>query len=300
MATQKFVLGAYASLPAGRENQEDYYALLRAQEWVSGLEVPYPGDIADDPRWLADQLAHEWDQTSITVIPGTMKQVGANPTFGLASTDEAGRAAALEYVAGVRRTLLAIAERNGRPSVSRVQLHSAPTNGADADAFARSLEELLGQDWGGARLVVEHCDAPRAGRKPEKGFLEIADEVAVAAKVGAGIYINWGRSCLEERDAEAPLRHIELAGQAGVLEGVIFSGAGPEETRYGYSWIDGHLPARADEPSSLLGDAEVAACAKAARGYNPDVVLGAKICVPEDAILGERVAMLKRICDAAR
>ena len=44
MATP-FVLGAYASLPAP-ELEADYYQLLAAQPWVSGVEIPYPGQLA--------------------------------------------------------------------------------------------------------------------------------------------------------------------------------------------------------------------------------------------------------------
>lgn len=48
MATP-FVLGAYASLPAP-ELEADYYQLLAAQPWVSGVEIPYPGQLATQDR----------------------------------------------------------------------------------------------------------------------------------------------------------------------------------------------------------------------------------------------------------
>ena len=65
----------------------------------------------------------------------------------------------------------------------------------------------------------------------------------------------------------------------------------PEETQYGYSWVDGHLPGQSDEPASLMSDAEIKRCAQAAieGGCN---YLGAKMCVPKDASLEERLAML--------
>ena len=99
---------------------------------------------------------------------------------------------------------------------------------------------------------------------------------------------------MEGRSADTAYEHVLEAGKRGVLDGIIFSGAGPEETQYGYSWIDGHLPAQADEPTSLMNEAEIARCAKAAieGGAN---YLGAKVCVPKDASLEKRLAMLTNI-----
>ena len=58
-----------------------------------------------------------------------------------------------------------------------------------------------------------------------------------------------------------------------MLDGIVFSGAGPEETQYGYSWIDGHLPAQADEPTSRMDEVQIARCAQAA-------VAGGVECIP--------------------
>ena len=70
-------------------------------------------------------------------------------------------------------------------------------------------------------------------------------------------------------------------GNAGA-DGIVFSGAGPEETQYGYSWIDGHLPAQADEPTSLMDAEQIGRCAQAAIAGGVEY-LGAKVCVPKDA-----------------
>ena len=175
-----------------------------------------------------------------------------------------------------------------------MQLHSAPTRLAQADAFKRSLAELATWDWCGARLVIEHCDKYVPEQNPEKGFLSLESEIDIVSEAGIGIHLNWGRSAVEGRSADTAYEHVLEAGKRGVLEGIIFSGAGPEETQYGYSWIDGHLPAQADEPTSLMNEAEIARCAKAAieGGAN---YLGAKVCVPKDASLGKRLAMLTNI-----
>jgi len=79
-----------------------------------------------------------------------------------------------------------------------------------------------------------------------------------------------------------------------VLDGIVFSGAGPEETQYGYSWIDGHLPAQADEPTSLMDTEQIGRCAQAAIAGGAEY-LGAKVCVPKDASLEQRLAMLTGI-----
>ena len=288
-----FILGAYASHPAP-ELEADYYQLLADQPWVSGVEIPYPGQLATQADVLAAHLAPHWDFNTITAIPGTMQHVWKDATFGLASPDEEGRQAALAFTRALCDDLDDLCDKAGRLLVGRVQLHSAPTRLADAEAFKRSLEEVVGWDWSGATLVVEHCDKYVPEQKPEKGFLSLGDEIDVVAEVGIGIHLNWGRSAVEGRDAETAYQHVREAGALGVLDGVIFSGAGPEETQYGYAWIDGHLPAQADEPTSLMDTEQIGRCAQAALAGGTEY-LGAKVCVPKDASLAKRLAMLEGI-----
>ena len=288
-----FILGAYASHPAP-ELEADYYRLLADQPWVSGVEIPYPGQLATQGEVLASHLAAHWDFNTITAIPGTMQNVWKNENFGLASPDEAGRGAALDFTRALRDDLAALCERAGRQLVARVQLHSAPTRLAQTDAFKRSLAEVATWDWCGATLVIEHCDKYIPEQNPEKGFLSLESEIDVVSEVGIGIHLNWGRSAVEGRSADTAYEHVLEAGKSGVLDGIIFSGAGPEETQYGYSWIDGHLPAQADEPTSLMDEAEIARCAQAAIAGGAKY-LGAKVCVPKDASLEQRLAMLTNI-----
>ncbi len=288
-----FILGAYASHPAP-ELEADYYRLLADQPWVSGVEIPYPGQLATQGEVLASHLAAHWDFNTITAIPGTMQNVWKNENFGLASPDEAGRSAALDFTRALRDDLAALCERAGRQLVARVQLHSAPTRLAQADAFKRSLAEVATWDWCGATLVIEHCDKYVPEQNPEKGFLSLESEIDVVSEVGIGIHLNWGRSAVEGRSTDTAYEHVLEAGKRGVLDGIIFSGAGPEETQYGYSWIDGHLPAQADEPTSLMDEAEIARCAQGAIAGGAKY-LGAKVCVPKDASLEQRLAMLTNI-----
>ncbi|RFT29447.1 DUF4862 domain-containing protein, partial [Gardnerella vaginalis] len=154
-------------------------------------------------------------------------------------------------------------------------------------------------DWCGAKLVIEHCDRYIEGQNPEKGFLPLEEEIQIAKNAGVGITINWGRSVVEERNAQAAIEHVREARQAGVLQGLMFSGAGPEATQYGYEWIDGHLPMNPDEPTSLMTSKEIQETTREALkdDYAIDY-LGAKVCVPQDASVEERLGYLSRIHDA--
>lgn len=293
-----FVVGAYASLPQ-RDLHRDYYALLGDQPWIAGAELPFPGDLAADTEWLAHSLPTHWDHCTVTAIPGTMVTLGSNPAFGLASPDEDGRAAALAFTEQIRDAVCRLHQARSQRSVRYVQLHSAPTGRADRDALARSLEDVAAWDWDGAQVVIEHCDAYIARRQPEKGFLSLADEVAVVSQLGLGIHINWGRSALEGRSAETVADHIAQCTTAGVLTGLFFSGAGPEATQYGGPWADGHLPSSLDEPTSLMTPEIIAANTHAAIDGGVRY-LGAKACVPPEATLEGRLAILRNIYKATR
>ena len=294
--TSPFIVGVYASLPEPDRHRE-YYELLQGKEWIDGLEIPFPGQIATEADKFASYLAENWTFNAITAIPGTMQNVGKNPAFGLASPDSQGRRAALDFAEQIRSAVAALADATGREVISKVQLHSAPPEIASADSFRASLEELLAKDWCGASIAVEHCDKFVDGQKPEKGFLPIEQEIEICRELGIGMVINWGRSAIEGRSPRTAFEHIQQCEQAGVLAGVIFSGAGPEETQFGYPWVDGHLPSATDEPASLLDAAEIRRCAEVAEGAE---YLGAKICVPASAGLEERLAMLENIYAAAR
>ena len=296
--SQKFIVGAYASMP-DTNKQDEYYRLLGQLDWVNGIEIPYPGDLADNATWLAERLCPQWDSNTITAIPGTMQNVGKNPLFGLACADEEGRGLAIAQAKQISEVARELSDYLGHAAVSKVQVHSAPTRLADASAFRTSLEELKELDWGGATIVVEHCDRFIKEQPPEKGFLSLTEEIEICRTLGLKIHINWGRSAVEGRSAATPYEHILEAGQSGVLAGVFFSGAGSQECAYGYAWIDGHLPAQPDEPSSLMSEEEISRCSKAAiRGGAK--YLGAKICVPKDAPLEQRIRMLKTIYNATR
>jgi hypothetical protein len=272
-----------------------------------GLELPYTGNPRRDPDWPLQHLDPSWDLV-LTAIPGTMVRQMAEPGFGLASPDPAGRRAALEFTAGMRDAAARINTRTGEQAVLAVEIHSAPTEAADPASFTQSLKEITSWDWGGAAVTVEHCDAYRPEHAPQKGFLPLAaeiDAVLQAREAGgtpAGITINWARSAIEGRDPALPEEHIAMAREANVLTGLMFSGCSAEPTAYGAPWVDAHLPIApgptpasgdptAAEPSSLLTPAAVEHSLAVAGGQ--PAFTGVKIGVhPADASKDLRVAHL--------
>ncbi|PRQ12235.1 DUF4862 domain-containing protein [Corynebacterium sp. 13CS0277] len=310
-AALPFIVGAYASQPQDAAGQAEYYDLLAATGWVDGLEVPFPGQLRDPATryHLGELMAGRFTHSVLTPIPGTMMSVWDDPTFGLASPHPSGRARAVEFLREAHDAVASLHADHG-PVFRWVALHSAPTNTCDPEAFATSVAEIAAWDWGGVELVIEHCDETtattdaagispdrvRRTHTPEKGFLLLGDEIAIAQEYGVGVSLNWGRSAVGSRGATVPAEHVAQAAAAGVLRGVLFSGASPEATTYGSAWLDGHLPATTDEPASIMSEQLIDAAASRAVGAD---YLGAKCCVPADAPLARRVEMLSHIHRAA-
>ncbi|WP_194949184.1 DUF4862 family protein [Actinomyces trachealis] len=312
------LIGAYASLPADKTDQEEYYRLLSQIPGIRGLEIPYVHDLGDLP-WLATQLAPTWDRNIVTGVGGTMVRVWNTGTFGLASTSAEGRAAALAFTRDLRDAVEALRETAGRDVVAGVEIHSAPSGehgvAHSPEAFGESLAEIVDYDWGGAPLLVEHCDAFVSADRGEKRLMTLDDELAVLTELShpeIRMTLNWGRSALEARDPAVAAEHVRRVRAAGLLEGVMFSGAGPADTQYAKAWMDGHLPLDKDEPSSVMGAAQVRECTVAATSTDtaaltaagspanlaeavPASYIGSKCQVPKDADLATRLRFVRNI-----
>lgn len=299
------IVGAYAALPPAEE-VDAFYARLADEVGATGVEIPSHHVLAADGAdldALAGHMRGRFTGSVVTAIPGTMGRVGADARFGLASPDAEGRAAAVAFA---RDLIAAAGELDallGGGAVRALAIHSAPSLTPDiapsADAFARSLDELADAAGGsGIGLVIEHCDAARSPERGEKRFLGIDDEIALARERGLGISVNWGRSAIEDEDPSAPERHLAAARAAGVLEGLVLSGAGDAPSAFGAAWADAHLPLAADEPTSLLDAERVRACLAAAG--DGLAFVGVKMQVPPGADLDERIAVLRRAADAVR
>ena len=151
------LLGAYAMAPADPAAEAAFYAGV-AELGVGGLELPLPLPDARtlDRAWFTRHVRPAWDLL-VTCIPTVMGRLATIPRYGLASTDEEGRALALADVGRARDLALALAHTHGRRRVVGIQVHTAPgPRLGSRDALARSLEQLLTWDLAGAELLIEH------------------------------------------------------------------------------------------------------------------------------------------------
>lgn len=289
-------LGAYALVAGVPEvTGRSVYRALRELP-IAGLEVPLPTG-APDPRWWAECIAPQWDLV-LTAIPGTVQRLARDPGYGIASTDEDGRRAALADLVVAADLARELAQRSGRERVRAIQVHSAPrAPRSSAAALARSLDELGTWDVAGALITLEHCDAPREGQRAQKGFLTLPEEISVLRGRPQRLTINWGRSAIERRSPAGALEHVRTAARAGLLAGLVFSGVSDLDTDWGPAWEDVHLPPSGEGPAlgpsstSLLTPDEVARALEAAQDVT---YVGMKIC-PHPALhdVEHRVAVAR-------
>ncbi|MBC6493955.1 DUF4862 family protein [Microbacterium sp. 4-7] len=242
---------------------------LCALPGVTGLEVPWMGRLhPHDPAWFLSHVP-AGAELAVTPLPWVMKQCGADARYGIASPDGDGRRAALADLRAVAEDVRRIGAGSDA-SVKLVALHTAPQGHADGARLAESLDEIAQWDWTGAQLIVEHCDAATTSHSWEKGFLSLDEEISAILSVDTPIelWLNWGRSAIETRDADAVTSQIALAAETGRLAGLTFSGTAAVDGPYGPAWADGHLPLADADPASgsLLDATHVAAALAAARG----------------------------------
>ncbi|WP_144720972.1 DUF4862 family protein [Agrococcus jejuensis] len=309
-ASTGWLVGAYAAAPSrigwDPDAERRFLDALGALPGVVGLELPWAHGAFHlrDEGWMLERIPSD-AQIVVTTAPDTSNRHRASSTFGLASTDEDGRRDAIEATRALHAALPRL--RASVPVVSAVELHGAPraTPGASsASALRESLAEIAGWDWGGARLVVEHCDAWVPTHAPAKGYLALDDELAVVHAlrdegVLVGISVNWGRSVIEQRDPDAGRAHAALAAARGVLDGIVLSGAAPVATPVGGAWADVHAPFADDGAyaGSLLTVERAAATIEAAGHVAFRAV---KVGAPSSASVDERIAVVARAIAAAQ
>jgi len=299
----KICIGAYAASPSANgfdiQTESLYYEGLRSFNFLSGLEIPFLGTLHSEPNWFLDQLSSQWDSV-LTPIPGVMNTLAKDPHFGLASDDAGGRTRAVEFMNKLHESVVTINRHVGRQAIRAVEVHSAPTLGKDGvsssiDSFAKSLTELRAWDWHGAQLVVEHCDAFRAGQVPAKGFLTLDAEMAAIAQSSGttplGVLVNWGRSAIETRSGEGPEEHLKQAATKGLLKGLIFSGATVDSPLYG-NWSDSHAPFKT--LGSQLTSARAEACVQIADAAKLPVFGFKMQALPKSLTVSERLAFLEQ------
>ncbi|HEX5793852.1 MAG TPA: DUF4862 family protein [Rheinheimera sp.] len=310
----KYTLGAYAASPNhsgwNPALETAFYNALKALPNIKGLEHPFIGALHQhDDDWFLANIDPKWDYV-FTCIPGIMNALGHNPLFGIASDDEAGRFAALDFM---QQACAAIGKLNahlGRQAVTAIQIQTAPARHkalSSAAALRASLQTMLEWDWHGARIVIEHCDALVESHTPSKGFLALGDELDVITQLNTslskeqqlGVVINWGRSVFETRRVDGALEHILAVQAAGVLSGLMFSGVSDQDSEYG-AWRDSHQPAKHSalvqhgEPGSWMTELAMHNCLAACDAADALLVLGAKIGVrPHSAVLEQRISIIR-------
>lgn len=247
-------IGAYAAMP--REFRADptlnlaFQAEAIAAARGSGLEVPWgSAEFTPDPAALASMLSGTGEHV-LTLITATMAHP-RSARFGLASPHDDARRAAIDFTRSALAAADSLAQSAGRQVVRSMLIQSAPwgapdTVDAHADAFRRSLDELLNYQWAGIELLVEHCDSSSSAH-PSKSFLPIEVELDALAErrdsaVALGMYINWGRSVLDTGKASGAVEHARLALECGMLRGLGVSGVSSGDTPLGPAWADAHLP----------------------------------------------------------
>jgi hypothetical protein len=310
----EYIIGAYATAPSTEQWQQDletqFYQQLKAIKSISGLEHPFTGKLHPyDDDWFLENIDKDW-QFIFTSIPGVMGSIAKDPHFGIASTNEDGRQAALAFYLQAQQAILKLNNHLGRQAVSFLKIHTAPKISVQAqssiEALQASLETMQSWDWDGAKLVIEHCDAYIAGQEAEKGFMLLEDEITAINQVNIklhsdiGISINWGRSAIETRSSTGPLLHIKQTYRSGLLKGIIFSGASGVDGPYG-QWKDTHMPpAQAfNIPSYAEGSSLTAEQIKNSLQqchYEQLDFIGGKISIsPNQASVKKRISYIKSL-----
>ena len=120
-------VGAYATYgPPTSPSAVPLVERLARSPLVAGLEVPFlDGEVALPPARMPSSWRHV-----VTMMPATMAALAADPTWGPASTDSDGRAAAMALLRSVRDV---VARRH---DVTAVELQTAPARTGSAAAFA--------------------------------------------------------------------------------------------------------------------------------------------------------------------
>jgi len=305
----KCILAAYTTAPSSScwnpDLETQYFEQLKAMDNLRGIEHPFVGSLHPySDEWFLSNIDPEWDFI-FTCMPGVMQRITHNPEFGLASDEEDGRQAALDFYDQARLAVIKLNNYLNRQAVRSIQLHTAPNRltatSSSAQALQGSLETLQSWHWDGAQLIVEHCDAYIEGQRPEKGFLTMDEEieaiVAVNSSTGGdiGLAINWGRSALEARGTHGPLDHISKAKNANLLKGLMFSGVSATDTAYGV-WKDTHMPPAQAFSNTYYAEGSLLTVtefqkALDASDYQKLDFLGLKIALaPNDRPVEERVA----------
>jgi hypothetical protein len=244
-----FLVGTYAlgSFPSTYEANE-----ALAAKGVTGLEVPITSESASVlAKRLEQDTPRDWVFLG-TMIPKVMSSLANNKDYGLASNNELGRRQAIDDVHVLYEVARNLSSMSGFPRMIGIEVHSAPGPVLGSEvALKKSLEELLSDLPMGTTLFLEHCDAYSPNLKCAKGFFPLDTELSVLNDLHEadplkliGVSINWGRSAIEGRSPDTPLKHAHLAAASGLSVCAVLSGATDATGKWGQPWEDSHIPLR--------------------------------------------------------
>ncbi len=268
----KLIVAGYTAAPADAQAAALYYDRLFELATADGLEFAWGGPAtASKLAPILARMPQDWVIT-INDIPAVWRACSENPLFGLASPDAQGRAAAVGMLRDIAKAVRTLNDLAGRRVVEAVEIHSAPgfdkrVLHPEGSALAAGLREAAAIEWDGCALVLEHCDAFSPRHKPAKGFLPLAEEIAVLQGLPGHpvtLGLNWGRSMIEVRDADRVLDHVRAGAASGVMSAMTFSGTAAQDNVFGEAYLDSHLPfadpldATYAEPASGMTMARVA------------------------------------------
>ena len=284
--------------------------MLKELPLIKGLELPFWGESLHpfDDQWLLSNLDSKWENV-LTCVPGTMKYLETVPRFGLASVDDNSRKEAIRFYRTAFNCVNNLKNHFGNKSVIGIYITSSPyqndqKNYADRESFFMSLLELASWEWGNTNILVEHCDAfTKENPNPQKGFLSIENEISAIKqandKCGSniGILINWGRSVIEDRNVNGPIRHIKYAVQNKVLSGLMFPGTTANDNNLYGAWSDLHMPPapfgdyQYFEPESLMSYENIKNTLEVCEFSSLDC-LGIKLlAMPEESSIEKRIGI---------
>ena len=312
----RYIVGAYATSPNlftwDEKSELIYFNLLKKIPSIRGLELPFWGESLHpfDDQWLLSNLDSKWENV-LTCVPGTMKYLETVPRFGLASVDDNSRKEAIRFYRIAFNCVNNLKNHFGNKSVIGIYITSSPyqndqKNYADRESFLMSLLELASWEWGNTNILIEHCDAfTKENPNPQKGFLSIENEISAIKqandKCGSniGILINWGRSVIEDRNVNGPIRHIKYAVQNKVLSGLMFSGTTANDNNLYGAWSDLHMPPapfsdyQYFEPQSLMTYENIKKSLSKC-DMNALEILGLKLlAMPKESTIEKRVTINK-------
>jgi len=318
--TSRYTVGAYAASPnlfSWDENLElKFYNKLKKLHLIRGLELPFWGESLHpfDDQWLLSNIDPMWENI-LTCVPGTMEELKKDPYFGLASIDKKARTKALNFYRIAFDCISTLKKNFGEKSVIGITLTSSPCinkkeNYGNKDSFFLSMVELSSWDWGNTKIYIEHCDAlTKSNPYPQKGFLSLNEEVDVLNQVNykykrdINIIINWGRSVIENKSIDGPIKHIKYGKNENILAGVMFSGTTESDDNLYGAWSDLHMPPATHsnymnfEPDSLMTYENIKNTLKECdiKSLN---ILGLKVlALPKESSLDKRIGIISDTMD---